>query len=447
MQTKQWNSKFLLKLCFLFFAGLTVSFAVTKDSLATPYQAPAMVRTAAAIIPGSTYQVTDIVLTPGANIAELNLAWYSTSKKSSLVQIALKSAMTGSDFPVASSQSFYCTVSTALSGYRCYYSNKAVARSLAPATEYVYRLGDGAGNWTPVYNYTTRHEDQFGFLTVGDPQIGAGKGWTNTVTKALKYFPDAAFLLSAGDQVETCNNQAQFSGFFIPEEFRSLPIAPALGNHDAGASDYGNHFNLPNLSNIYGVSYPGSADYYFTYGNTLFMVLNTNNTSGAGHAAFIRSAVQATPASTWRIVIFHHDIYGSATHSTERSILNLRASLFPIFDDCAIDLVINGHDHSYTRTYPLKGDIAQVNQAVDPSGNAVNPGGTVYYTLNSSSGSKYYELKRFSECYAAVRSQIKVPTFSYVGINDNILSFDTYRTDNMELVDTYSITKTSKTAK
>jgi hypothetical protein len=451
MQTKQSDPQFLLKLCFLGFTGLIISLAVTKDSFATPYYLPAIAQTPAATIPGAAYQATDIALTPGADISELNFAWSSTSKKSSLVQIALKSAMTGPDFPVASSQSVDCTVTTASYG-NSYYSNKAVVRSLTPATAYVYRLGDGSGNWTPVYDYTTRQESQFGFLAVGDPQIGAGntstdtKGWTATLTQALKHFPDAAFLLSAGDQVETCNNQAQFSGFLSPAGLRSLPVAPALGNHDNGALDYGYHFNLPNLSSQYGVTYPGSADYSFTYGNTLFMVLNSNNTSGASHAAFIRSTVEAKPDSTWRIVIFHHDIYGSATHSTERSILNLRASLFPIFDDYGIDIVINGHDHSYTRTYSLKGDRTLTKHTVDEYGNVENPGGTVYYTLNSASGSKYYSLKWFPESYAAARSQIKAPTFSYVCINGNILSFDTYRADTLERVDTYSIIKTAKTA-
>lgn len=460
MQTKQSNPKFLLKLCFLCFTGLLVSFAVTKDSFATPYHAPAMTQTTAATIPGATYQATDIALTPGANISELNFAWYSSSKTSSLVQIALKSAMKGSNFPETPSQSFSCTVSPASSGNwnpwnpggSCnYYSNKTIVRSLTPATEYVYRLGDGDGNWTPVYDYTTRNENQFGFLAVGDPQIGAGStttditGWTDTMTKALKQFPDAAFLLSAGDQVETCNNQAQFSGFLSPAGLRSLPVAPALGNHDAGALDYGYHFNLPNLSSQYGVTYPGSADYYFTYGNTLFMVLNSNNTSGSSHTAFIRNSVEANPDSTWRIVIFHHDIYGSATHSTERSILNLRASLFPIFDDYGIDIVINGHDHSYTRTYPIKGDMPMTKQNFDKNGNVENPDGTVYYTLSSASGSKYYSLKWFPEYYAAIRSQIKAPTFSYVSINGNILSFDTYCADTLERVDTYSIIKTAKT--
>jgi hypothetical protein len=446
MPIKSSFSRYMVKPCLLLLTGLFGLVTATNSSSALPYQThPPFPKTATRT--AATYPATDIALTPGRTISELNFSWYTTSYKPGLVQIALKSAMRPPYFPVAFSRNFYCLVSATSSGY---YSNKTVVRFLAPATEYVYRLGDGLGNWSPIYSYTTRHENQFGFLAMGDPQIGAGStsadaaGWSNTMSKALKQFPAAAFVMTVGDQVETKDNPSHFAGFLAPAEFKSLPIAPALGNHDNGAHDYGFHFNLPNLSNLYGVTTPGSADYYFTYGKTLFMVLNSNNASGASHATFIRQTVEANPYVIWKIVMFHHDIYGSASHSTEASILNLRAALFPICDDYGIDIVITGHDHSYTRTYPLRGDLLRTEQTVAPNDTAVNPAGTVYLTLNSASGSKYYALKSIPESYAALRSQIMVPTFSYVSINRNQLTITTYRTDVMEPVDTYSIHKTFK---
>jgi predicted MPP superfamily phosphohydrolase len=93
---------------------------------------------------------------------------------------------------------------------------------------------------------------------------------------------------------------------------------------------------------------------------------------------------------------------------TEKSILNLQAFLFPIFDNYGIDVVITGHDHFYTRTYPLQGDNI-VKQTVDASGKVVYPNATVYFTLNSASGSKYYDLTPVPENYSAVRAQLKVP--------------------------------------
>ena len=395
--------------------------------------------------PGSGgYGAQDIVMTPGSDGTALNFNWYSTSQTDSLVQIALTADMTGADFPEAAAAAFYAETASAVSGY---YSNKATATALAPDTGYVYRLGDGDGNWSDNYYVTTYPDTHFGFLAVGDPQIGAANvstdtiGWADTLSSALALFPETAFVLSAGDQVERSNNESQFSGFFSPDELRSIPVAPALGNHDNGALNTGYHFNLPNLSEDYGITSPGSSDYYFTYGEALFVILNSNNTSGASHEAFISEVVGAYPDAQWKIAMFHHDIYGSAHHALETSVMNLRAALFPVFDEYQFDVVITGHDHSYSRSHVLFGDVAQEDLTYDENGAVVNPDGTVYFTLNSASGSKYYALNTSQADYCAFRSQTYAPTFSYVRIDGNRLTVDTYGTDTMTAIDTFSIVK------
>ena len=99
--------------------------------------------------------------------------------------------------------------------------------------------------------------------------------------------------------------------------------------------------------------------------------------------------------------------------STETAITNLRTGLFPTFDELNIDIIFCGHDHSFVRTYVMKGDVPQKNQLVDSHGNVVNPTGSTYITANSASGSKYYELQTTPEVYSAVRSQLHVTTFLY----------------------------------
>jgi len=393
----------------------------------------------------ATHNAVDLCMTPGDNYTKLNFAWYSSAQTNSLVQIALKTDMTDSSFPESSAASFYATTSSAAFGY---YSNKTTVTSLAAGTEYVYRVGDGKGNWSTNYYVTTSPETGFSFLAVGDPQIGASNVhtdtsvWTDTINKASSHFPDTAFIISAGDQVQTKNNERQFDGFFSPDVLRRIPVAPALGNHDNGAKNTDWHFNLPNLSTVYGVTSPGAADYYFTYDNTLFVVLNSNNNSGISHKAFINCAVAANPDVEWKIAVFHHDIYGSAFHSLKPYVQKLRAELFPIFDAYRFDVVICGHDHSYSRSYVLYGDIPQKDQTYDKNGAVINPTGTVYVTLNSASGSKHYDLNTSKAKYCAFRWQNYKPSFSYVTINGNTLTFDTYESDTMELIDSFSIAKT-----
>ncbi len=411
-----------------------------------PSPTPTVTSVPTAVPTVSSYTSSDIALNIGKDATEINFSWYSDElSASSKVQVAKKSDMTGNEFPASQAGTFSGTVSPAVTGY---YSNKVTVTGLQESTQYVYRLGDGnEANWSPVYSFTTRDTEQFGFIAVGDPQIGAGNattdtiGWKDTMSKALSKFPDISFMMSAGDQVENNNNESQYTGYFAPAELRSLPFAPALGNHDNGANNYGYHYNLPNLSSQYGITTPGSSDYYYTYGNVLFMVLNTNNTSGASHKAFMQEAISANPDAAWKVVMFHQAIYSSASHSTETAIVNLRAALFPVFDELGVDMVLMGHDHCYTRSYQMKGDVPQKDQVVDASGAVVNPTGTLYITLNSASGSKYYDLKANPEAYAAVRTQIKVPTFSYIKVDGNKLSISTYRTDTMAQTDTYSIVK------
>ena len=73
-------------------------------------------------------------------------------------------------------------------------------------------------------------------------------------------------------------------------------------------------------------------------------------------------------------------------------------------------------------------------------GSVINPEGTLYLTANSSSGSKYYNLKD-PELYSAERAQLRAPTFTNIEVTPTSLEFTTYRVDTMEVTDTYKIVK------
>lgn len=407
--------------------------------------------------------ITDIALTPGSDPTQLNFAWYcGSSTTSSEVQVALKSDMTGSTFPIDKAVKFN---GTSTAGNEGHFSNKVTATGFKESTAYVYRLGDGT-NWSEVNNYTTRSTSQYSVLVAGDPQIGAsgsvasdGAGWVNTMNKATSQFPNASFLLSVGDQVNngkevTANtagslvNESEYTQYFLPTQFTSLPIAAIPGNHETYGDGHMSHFNVPNMSTTYGtVAASGpvigttGGDYYFTYGNTLYMMLNSNNVSEDGHMAFMKSAIAANPNVKWKVVSMHHSIYSSAEHQTDEDIITRRNILPAMFDTLGIDVVLDGHDHCYTRTYQMLGGVAQPT-TLDANKAAINPKGTLYMTLNSASGSKYYDLLSPDRNYfEAIKDQLKVPTFSLMSITNNDLTISTYRTDTMAQTDTYTIAK------
>jgi|LSQX01.3.fsa_nt_gb hypothetical protein len=404
------------------------------------------------------YDATCIALTPGRNATELNFAWYSPKGYDRCaVQFAKKSDMEGEIFPVAAATTYTGTVSDEPESNN---SNYATITGLEEDTEYIYRLGDGNDeSWSLIYYYTTRKTDGYNFIFYGDPQIGASgdrekdyEGWNDTLEKSLNRFPDTSFGISAGDQIETKDAEIQYRRYFKPQLMTSLPIQPVKDNHDDHLL-YKYHFNCANDSKEYGVT-NGTGNSYFTYGNTLFLILNMMNSTPERIAneqrPFMEMAIAAEPDVKWKVLVFHRGPYSAGPHYNNTY---YREWLVPVIDYFDIDVVLNGHDHVFVRSHQMLGNEPQILGPQNPDGEplienylnengaAVNPKGTLYLTANSSSGSKYYDLMEEELEYVAVKSQLRVPTFTNISVTDSYFDLSTYRTDTMERVDQYMIIK------
>jgi 3',5'-cyclic AMP phosphodiesterase CpdA len=94
--------------------------------------------------------------------------------------------------------------------------------------------------------------------------------------------------------------------------------------------------------------------------------------------------VLADNPATWTVVTHHHPVWSA---SEGRDNEELRAAWKPVYDRHGVDLVLQGHDHSYARgrTYAGAENV--------PTGANVRDGdtGTVYVV--SVSGRKMYDLK------------------------------------------------------
>ena len=243
-----------------------------------------------------------------------------------------------------------------------------------------------------------------------------------------------------------------------------MPVATTIGNHDSKSVNYSNHFNNPNTATSVATTEgktDAGTDYYFTYGNTLFVSIDTNNYNCATHENVIKEAVEANPDATWRVLMFHQDIYGSGYDHSDSDGIVLRTQLTPIIDKYDFDAVLQGHDHTYSRTYQLSsdrqthssyqsapktntddfsaylGDNACYNilTNIENKNNVVNPEGTVYFEANSATGSKYYQLIGTQQNYIAARSQSWRPTYSVIDFTETTLTVKTYdAATNTELV-------------
>jgi hypothetical protein len=352
-------------------------------------------------------KLTGIILGVGANESQRVVSWYTSAGTAQVVEIAPTSKLVNGQFP-ANAVTFPATV--AANSVNGGFNGHATIDSLKQNTSYSYRVG-AEGQWSPTYSFTTQDftGNNFDFLFFGDPQIGSsgnvakdGAGWMDTLNVALAADPKAELLVSGGDQVETANTETQWDAFLAPDKLRQYPWAATIGNHDVGGKAYEQHFWTPNTDRS-APYYNGDAatrsggDYWYTYKGVLFIDINSNayaTGADAAHVSYISNVVKEHGADAKHtVLVYHHSIYSPANHANDAD-NQLRRQDFPTaFSKLGVDLVLQGHDHSYSRSYVIKNG-QKANPDEQPGAAEVfkGPGGVIYVTANSASGSKYYDL-------------------------------------------------------
>lgn len=413
---------------------------------------------------GESYDSSRIILTPGKTAKDLGFAWYSQKKGEPAVKIGKKEDL--SDAQEFKGTATEINRSNQKNTYKA--SNKVTVEGLFEEnTTYYYSYTDDVKNpnWSEVQSYTTKKTTNFQTILVGDPQIGAsgsqGQGtaddiniavdtfnWNKTLEQAKITAPNASFILSAGDQIDYAGTdssdgknvrESEYAGFTYPALLRMLPLATTIGNHESKGTDYKYHYNNPNSEDGLGSTNSGS-DYYFSYGNVLFISLNSNNRNTVEHRELLKKAVESNPDAKWKVVMFHHDIYGSGQPHSDTDGANLRALFAPLMDEFGIDMCLTGHDHSYARSYLMAdGTAIQYDDSV-----AINPEGTLYIEAGSASGSKFYKLATTKQYYIAERSNTQIPTFSTIDFSDESIVIKTYDYNGNKYADDYTLYKTGE---
>lgn len=260
--------------------------------------------------------------------------------------------------------------------------HKAEATGLEPGTAYVYRVGDGGSNVSKQGTFHTAAAagDATKFLFIGDSQADTQAGfalWGNTLAKAMEYMPDADMLVHAGDMVDKGFEQEQWNWWFEAggEHLLNTTLVPVIGNHEVmgtnGDGDYAAQFHNPQN----GATGVKDTNFSFDIRDTHFAVLNTEHSNLFGEQARWLDEDLSNSDKKWKVVFFHQGPYGSI-YSNER----VQADWVPLFDKHGVDLVMNGHDHIYLRTYPMK------DGAIVPDGQGTR------YVIGGSSGPKFYAL-------------------------------------------------------
>ncbi len=355
-----------------------------------------------------------IVLTPGATEKDLNFCWYSKTKGLAKVKLGKKEDL--SDAKVYDGTVTDINRSNSVETYKA--SNKvSIKDALEKNTTYYYSYSNDGTTWSKAEKYQTKDFSSYKIWLVGDQ---------------IDY--------AAADEADTKNvRESEYAGFLYPSVLRNLPLASSIGNHESKGTDYKYHYNNPNTEDNLGATNSGS-DYYFSYGDVLYIVLNSNNRNAAEHSKLMEKAIKSAPNAKWKVVAFHHDIYGSGQPHSDFDGANLRTIFAPLMDKYDIDVCLTGHDHSYARTYQII-DGTAIEYGQD---SATNPEGTLYIAAGSASGSKFYNLATQKQYYIAERSNNQLPTYSTIDFSDQAFTIKTFDYTGAEYAKPFTIKKESQ---
>ncbi|MEL7124540.1 MAG: metallophosphoesterase family protein [Bacteroidota bacterium] len=200
----------------------------------------------------------------------------------------------------------------------------------------------------------SKQDSTFSFFAVGD--IGEAiedEGTPDQLGRALINFVDSLrFGLLLGDIVYPDGRSEIYdTNLFqhFEKVFPYVPVFTILGNHDWGEEPDENYVKEWKL--------PGNEHYYsFDYGNIHFIGLDTKQGELYEYdkqVAWLRDDLSnISKDMEWTIVFLHHNGKSCTYKNDYEGVV----SLYPIFEEFDVDLVLNGHAHTYERLNPMNGN-------------------------------------------------------------------------------------------
>lgn len=250
-----------------------------------------------------------------------------------------------------------CQERIAIEGLRKFHEVRV--DGLQPETQYFYCVESHASDESflesPVLTFSTAvHETSpYAFAVIGDTQ---GNPTVSLALAELAWGQRPNFCIHAGDLVSTGPNSSHWTEHFFPGMkplIERVPFYPVLGNHEQNADNYFQYVSLP------------SPEYYYTfqYGNSQFFMIDSNRNVDPESEQFqwLDKALGESSAK-WKFVCHHHPPYSSdendygdlwKTNKSTRGDLRVR-QLAALYDKHGVDIVWNGHIHSYERTWPIR---------------------------------------------------------------------------------------------
>jgi len=271
---------------------------------------------------------------------------------------------------------------------------------LEPGRTYYYQVGGGTPEvWSAVQSLTT--VPAAGPVTVGI--LGDARDKVDVWQRVQQRMRDRAVNLqvTTGDLVFTGTQQSLYDKWLgaiwkdpaDPTRFVTLGqqmMVMVAGNHENQAARFYGAF-----------AFPGTGEFAESYAsfdvtNTHFVVLDDQPLALLGEGdqakamlAWLKDDLARADGNRAKVpfvlVVHHRGLYTTSKHADDSDVLDLRKVLAPIYDAHHVDVVLNGHDHAFERTKPLRA-------GADPRGAPVTvaPGQGTVYVVNAGAGADAY---------------------------------------------------------
>lgn len=309
------------------------------------------------------------------------------------------------------------------SGHGCFYQAKIYG--LKPGKTYRYRVHTGDIS-SERYTFSMPDiEQESSFLYIGDVQDPKGDESRSMFAKLQELPIRIDFLAAAGDQIEGPANQYweswyQAFGAWAPR----IPLICSTGNHEylkkgplreldpRWVAQHGYPDNGPE-------GFEGRS-YFIDFPLYRYIVMDSNGIRGPidimRHRMWLSETLRGS-AQPWQIVMFHHGIY-SVREGRSNPIM--RYGFRSILEDEGADLVLQGHDHAYSR----------INNRNDEGKHT-----TPVYIISSSSPKLYRN--GFDEIHDRLGSGLQL--YQHITINKSKIHYRSYKYsgelyDDIELI-------------
>lgn len=291
---------------------------------------------------------------------------------------------------------------------KTYVSHKAHVTGLTPGETYSYKVGGNGHYKYGTFKVEGSDISQIDIISLTDAQtrnLSLLSIWENSVVQSIDVVKNPDFVLYNGDQFDVSgrvdNSRVLAYGLALDvatSRLGSIPYMASLGNHDYSTSNTRADIDYANTSD------PGY--YSFDYGFAHFVVLNVNGNADTtarinaqlSWVATDLAAARSNSSIKWIVVMMHNGPHSTGDHSADIYTPKGAAMFTEIFSTYHVDLVIQGHDHTYSKTLPYKWDTAGktttygntsivnynvITETVNGVTYDINPNGTYYVTTGA----------------------------------------------------------------